>query len=177
MDCSEGCEKCTAEQRVYYLRRLLVALSKSWKRLPRSIFLQDVQLQDNYPKDGGSYGDIFLALFRRKCVALKWPRFYSREPRTENKEVASILRNLHSPSLLFFLNRNSQAFRREALVSLFLNHTNVQSFMGVVEEPIKDSTPILSIITPWQRNGSLFSCLKRLKGLGLPILPDVWVRY
>ena len=49
--------------------------------------------------------------------------------------------------------------------------------MGVVEEPIKDSTPILSIITPWQRNGSLFSCLKRLKGLGLPILPDVWVRY
>ena len=85
---------------MYHLRRLLIALSKTWRRLPRSIFMQDVQLQDNYPKDGGSYGDIFLASFCGKCVALKRPRTYSREPRTEKEEAVSIPIHLYSPLVL-----------------------------------------------------------------------------
>ncbi len=65
-------------------------------------------------------------------------------------------------------------FLREALVSWFVDHKNIQEILGVDLESFGPSNA-LSIISPWQSNGNLLDCLWRFEELGLSILLDVLV--
>ena len=66
---------------------------------------------------------------------------------------------------------------REALVSWFLRHPNIQAFLGVYEETLKgrSSHKILSIVSPWHQNGNISEGLEWIKGMGFVVLPDVLV--
>ena len=63
----------------------------------------------------------------------------------------------------------NQAFRREALVSWFLDHPNIQSFVGIDQTTF---SPLLCIVSPWQQNGNILIWLTHCDTLGLPILVD-----
>lgn len=60
-------------------------------------------------------------------------------------------------------------------MAYFLDHKNVQPFIGIDEDTFR-SPPLLCIVTPWQRNGTILNCLAQLQGANIPVLVDVWVR-
>ncbi len=66
-----------------------------------------------------------------------------------------------------------QEFRREAFVSWFLSHPNIQPFLGIDQATF---FPLLCIVLTWQQNGNILDWLKYFKTLGLPILVDECVR-
>ena len=59
-------------------------------------------------------------------------------------------------------------------MSWFLDHPNVQVFLGIDEDAFS-SQGLLCIVTPWQKNGNIMDCLRRLKEIGVPLLVDEWV--
>ncbi|KAJ3486407.1 hypothetical protein NLI96_g4265 [Meripilus lineatus] len=147
---SKSCEGCVGRE--MNLRRMMVALSRSAKILPRSLSLHGVTLSTKDPINGGGYADIFRATYQGQAVALKRLRTFTNAPPSEKQKAA---------------------FRREALVSWFLDHPNVQVFLGIDEDAFS-SQGLLCIVTPWQNNGNIMDCLRRLKEIGVPLLVDEW---
>ena len=125
-----------------------------------------MHLQDRDPVSGGGFADIFQASFRDQPVALKRLRSFTDRPVSKSEEnVSSIYR---MPGIVTRANEY-QAFRREALVSWFLDHLNIQSFMGID----KTTFPaLICIVTPWQQNGNVLVWLAHIDAMGLPIVVD-----
>ena len=65
-----------------------------------------------------------------------------------------------------------QEFVKEALVSWFLDHQNIQPFLGV---DLTTFDPYPCIVTPWQIYGNVLDCLKWFREIGLTIIVDEWV--
>lgn len=112
LESSKGCKACTdpPEYRTYYLRRLLIFLSRSWKIIPQSLYLRGIRLEDRDPVNGGGYADIFRGSFQGQRVALKRLRHFSAVQKTEKEENVSTYYDLcypHSHGLEGFSQRGS----------------------------------------------------------------------
>ena len=60
------------------------------------------------------------------------------------------------------------------MVSSFLEHDNIQPFLGTDERTF---VGFLCLVSPWQYNGNALECRKLLTRLDLPLLIDEWVRH
>ncbi len=91
LDGAKECISCTTdpERRIHLLRRLLTALSRNTKMVPRSFLLSGVQLQDRDAVSGGGFADIFRASYRGKPVALKRLRNFKDSPLSEEEKHVS----------------------------------------------------------------------------------------
>ncbi len=157
-------------QRTLLLRRLLIALSRNTRMVPRSFLIHGIHLQVRDAVSGGGFADIFRATYRGQSVALKRLRNFSNTPISESEESVSNIHQLLSVTIRI---DGNQAFRREALVSSFLEHPNIQPFIGIDKTTFH---PLFCIVSPWQQNGNILTWLKFFEALGLQILIDACVR-
>lgn len=72
------------------LRRMMVALSRSAKILPRSLSLHGVTLSTKDPINGGGYADIFRATYQGQAVALKRLRTFTNAPPSEKQKAVRV---------------------------------------------------------------------------------------
>lgn len=94
---AKHCISCTTdpERKTHILRRLLIALSRNTKTVPRSFVISGIQLQDRDAVSGGGFADIFRASYRGQPVALKRLRNFKDNPVSEEeKDVSGLHENL-----------------------------------------------------------------------------------
>ena len=139
--------------------------------LPSGLFIDGVYCDDREMVDAGACADIFLGSFRRQKVALKRMRMFPSSITAPDKDKSvGVCLSFSHHELTF---RQQDKFLRETLVWKCMVHENVQSFLGVDSLPF---SPHLCMVSPWQHQGSIMTCLHRLEqDMALPILIDVWV--
>ncbi|KAG5643099.1 hypothetical protein DXG03_001563 [Asterophora parasitica] len=114
-------------------RQIHLARRTSSQTLPPSLFLLNLEREDNY-HSGGNFGDIVKGTIRASPVCLKVLRQYSQRGDTEKKlkaffrEVLTWSR-LDHPNVLPFLGAHRSQRNEFVLVSIWCNHGNVSDFL------------------------------------------------
>ncbi|EEB90030.1 hypothetical protein MPER_11817, partial [Moniliophthora perniciosa FA553] len=132
-------DKCNPErdELKHKAQRLLVKLSEAQDILPSSLFIKGVKRQDTHAHFGGSFGDIYRAMYKSSEVAIKRIRVFQD---TLARDRRKIFRGLC----------------REAILWRTLKHPFVLSFFGVDS----DSFPgLFCLVSPWMPNGTILKHL------------------
>ncbi|KAF5383849.1 hypothetical protein D9615_003654 [Tricholomella constricta] len=109
--------------------RRQIHLAKRTSSLPPSLFLLNLEREDNYHSSGG-FADIVRGKIKDKVVCLKVLRQYSRQGDLEKK---------------------SKAFFREVLLWSRLDHPNVLPFLGA-NRSLRYG---FVLVSPWMKHGNL----------------------
>ncbi|KAJ7625897.1 hypothetical protein FB45DRAFT_1030228 [Roridomyces roridus] len=116
--------------------RALLKLSSKSGRHPRCFVLPDLRLQSSQVA-AGSFGDVYKGRVHGETVSVKVMRVY------QDADMQALLKE----------------FYHEALIWRQLSHPNVLPFFGVYH--LKDAKNRLGLVSPWMKNGSVVSYLKR----------------
>ncbi|KAI3609866.1 hypothetical protein WG66_007610, partial [Moniliophthora roreri] len=132
-------DKCNPEhdELKHKAQRLLVKLSEAQDILPSSLFIKGVKRQDTDAHFGGSFGDIYRAMYRSSEVAIKRIRVFQD---TVARDRRKIFRGLC----------------REAILWRTLKHPFVLSFFGVDSDTFPG---LFCLVSPWMANGTILKHL------------------
>ncbi|KAJ7062117.1 kinase-like domain-containing protein [Mycena amicta] len=124
------------------MHKLIIKLSFSCQKVPRSLFIQDVENKTGAIASGG-FGDIYQAQHCGRLVALKQIRFYSED--TEEK-----------------MRKNREKFYQEALLWKNLHHPHILPFIGLYCDPAGSEELLHSLfmVCPWMKNGTVCKYIK-----------------
>ncbi|KAF5387289.1 hypothetical protein D9757_005805 [Collybiopsis confluens] len=117
-------------------QRLLVKLSERSDTLPTSLFIKGVTRRDPHACTGGTFADIYRAVYRDQDVALKKIRIFQGDNEGRHK--------------------SQKNFCREALLWQRLHHPFVLPFCGIDSESFPSS---LCMVSPWMRDGTILRYL------------------
>ncbi|KAE9404358.1 kinase-like protein [Gymnopus androsaceus JB14] len=125
---------------VYYKRCLwtLRQLSLSYRFLPRSLVIQNVNQDGRYAVGGGGFADIYRGTMGQRCVCLKVLRLVMEQ----DEETRDKIR---------------KEFCKEALIWRQLKHPNILPLLGVNAELF---SPSFCLISPWMENKDIITYLK-----------------
>ncbi|KAE9391219.1 kinase-like protein [Gymnopus androsaceus JB14] len=129
---------------VYYKKclRTLRQLSVSYKILPRSLVIHNINQEDRYPVVGGGFADIYHGNMGERRVCLKVLRLVIEE----NEGTRDKIR---------------KEFCKEALIWRQLKHPNILPLLGVNAELF---SPSFCLISPWMENKNILTYLKNNPG-------------
>ncbi|KAF8521128.1 kinase-like domain-containing protein, partial [Hysterangium stoloniferum] len=117
------------EMRINALRRLAIEA----ETLPASLLLKDYILQDStQPEATGGFATVYKGTWRETQVAVKYPHFKSPDDVVARKQI-----------------------RREMLLLRQLDHPNILSVLGIVEEKHRDG-----LVSKWMPHGTIMQFLK-----------------
>jgi len=129
------------------LRNLLLKLSLKYHKLPRALFLQDVQCnQDSW--SAGSFADIHRGTHQGVPVALKRLRIFRNT--AWEKEL--------KPDII-------NAFHHECLVWRSLSHEHVLPILGVDDQMFNGE---LCMVMPWMEHGNIRNVIDDMQERGTP---------
>ncbi|KAJ7736810.1 kinase-like domain-containing protein [Mycena metata] len=138
------------------LHRLIVKLSFSCGRLPSSLFIKGVEQDDNRLHAGGSFGNIYKAVYRSKVVALKQLRFNEAYTKEEKRKI-------------------QKKFCQEALLWKNLQHPNILPFLGLHSKESDPNDPLsilwsMFMVCEWMPKGTVLKYLKESPSAPINVL-------
>ncbi|KAJ7713163.1 kinase-like domain-containing protein [Mycena metata] len=138
------------------LHRLIVKLSFSCGRLPSSLFIKGVEQDDNRLHAGGSFGNIYKAVYRSKVVALKQLRFNEAYTEEEKRKI-------------------QKKFCQEALLWKNLQHPNILPFLGLHSKESDPNDPLsilwsMFMVCEWMPKGTVLKYVKESPSAPINVL-------
>ncbi|KAF8155160.1 ankyrin repeat-containing domain protein [Mycena galopus ATCC 62051] len=117
-------------------RHIIRKLSEVCDKLPSSLFVTGVGRNEEHPRFGGGFGNIYRASYNNETVALKVMHHFL--PTSELRDIRLKM-------------------CREALVSRGLHHLHILTFIGIDRETF----PSLALVSPWLEHGTVLHYLDR----------------
>lgn len=151
------------------IRTLMTKLALTSGRLPKALFLQDVQRTSIDPVAQGSFSDIYEGQFQGKAVALKRLRVFHMIEDTKTVRVIEIEVCLDT--------HFKQALCRESLLWRNLEHRHVLPFLGIEQGIFLGA---FCMVLPWMP-GNIHTFMEGLRLTGysdhaLNVQVNKWVR-
>ncbi|KAF8145715.1 kinase-like domain-containing protein [Mycena galopus ATCC 62051] len=163
-------------------RHIIRKLSEVCDKLPSSLFVTGVGRNEEHPRFGGGFGNIYRASYNNETVALKVMHHFL--PTSELRDIRLKIESLRKgrqgfaiwdPTLYSeapdtkpqdeeFVHRKaacgfctSSLICREALVWRGLHHPHILTFIGIDRETF----PSLALVSPWMEHGTVLHYLDR----------------
>ncbi|KAF8129139.1 ankyrin repeat-containing domain protein [Mycena galopus ATCC 62051] len=115
-------------------RHIIRKLSEVCDKLPSSLFVTGVGRNEEHPRFGGGFGNVYRASYKNETVALKvmhhfLPTSELRDIRLKICREALVWRDLHHPHILTFIGIDRETFPSLALVSPWMEHGTVLHYL------------------------------------------------